>query len=82
MPRPKKQHLKRRKDGRFACRYKGQWFYGETEEEALSAREAYKEAEKRGDIRLETGPTVAEYALKWIARAKAGVSAKTYHEAA
>ena len=28
MPRQKKQHLKRRKDGRFACRYKDQWFYG------------------------------------------------------
>ena len=27
MGRPKKQHLKRRKDGYFVCRYKDQWFY-------------------------------------------------------
>ena len=26
MPRPKKQHLTKRKDGRFACRYKDKWF--------------------------------------------------------
>lgn len=63
MPRQKKQHLKRRKDGRFACRYRNLWFYGETEDEALEARDEYKQAEKRGELQLETGPTVAQYAL-------------------
>lgn len=66
MPRVKKQRLKQRKDGRYACRYKDQWFYGETEEEALALREEYKEIEK-----TQTGPvpTVSEYADKWIDRA-------------
>lgn len=82
MPRQKKQHLKRRKDGRYACRYKDQWFYGETEEEALEAREGYKQAEKRGELQLKTGPTVAQYAAAWLPRAKTGASDQTYAAAA
>ena len=50
MPRQKKQHLKRRKDGRFACRYKDQWFYGQTEEEALEARELINMGVQRGAL--------------------------------
>ena len=46
MPRQKKQHLKRRKDGRFACRYKDQWFYSADPDEALAMREEYKRLEK------------------------------------
>ena len=80
MPRQKKQHLKRRKDGRFACRYKDLFFYGDTEEEALQAREDYKDAEKRGQLQLETGPTVAEYAQKWIRIAKPNVRESTFQE--
>ena len=53
---------------------------GDTEEEALAAREEYKEAEKAGDLRLGTGPTVAEYALKWLPLHKAGVSDKCYND--
>ena len=82
MPRQKKQHLKRRADGRFACRYKDQWFYGETEEEALEAREEYKQAEKRGELQLKTGPTVAQYAAAWLPRAKTGSADQTYAAAA
>lgn len=83
MPRQKKQHLKRRKDGRFACRYKNLWFYGDTEDEALQAREQYKDAEKRGDVsRMGTGPTVAEYALKWLPIARPNVADSTYQESA
>lgn len=80
MPRQKKQHLKRRPDGRFACRYKNLWFYGDTEEDALSQREAYKEAEKRGEFNEPSCPTLAEYALKWLPRAKPTVANGTYHE--
>ena len=80
MPRQKKQHLKRRKDGRYCCKYHGIQFMGDTEEEALRAREKYKEAEKAGDLRLGTGPTVAEYALKWLPIAKPNVADKTYQE--
>ena len=39
MARPKKQHLKPRPDGRYVCRYKDQFFYRATEDEALQARE-------------------------------------------
>jgi len=31
MPRQKKQHLKRQKDGRFYCSYLGKMFSGSTE---------------------------------------------------
>lgn len=44
MPRPKAPHLKRRSDGRYACRYQDMWFYGNTENEALRDREDYKQA--------------------------------------
>lgn len=81
MPRQKKQHLKRRKDGRYACRYKELWFYGETEDEALAQREEYKDAEKRGELAVKD-KTLAEYALKWISIAKPNVSKGTYQESA
>lgn len=77
MPRVKKQHLKQRPDGRYACRYKGEWFYGYTEEEALQAREDYKQAEKNGDP-LRPSVTVAEYASTWLPIARASVSESTY----
>ena len=66
MPRQKKQTLKKRPDGRYACRYKNEWFYGRTPEEALAQREEFKEAEKRGVI---ASYFVSEYALKWFERA-------------
>ena len=80
MPRAKKPHLKRRKDGRFACRYREQWFYGATEEEALAAREAYKRAEAAGEALYAKGPTVGEYAKQWLPLHKAGVSDKCYND--
>ena len=45
MPR---QTLKQRPDGRYACKYKGKFFYGATQTEALAAREEYKRQEKSG----------------------------------
>ena len=51
MPRPKKQRLKQRADGRYRCRYHGQDFYGATEAEALAAREEYKRQEQAGELR-------------------------------
>ena len=48
MPRPKKQHLKQRKDGRYCAVYKGIQFMGQTEAEALQAREEYKRKEHGG----------------------------------
>lgn len=81
MPRQKKQHLKRRPDGRYACRYQNQWFYGDTEDEALSAREYYKQQQKAG-ASAPASLTVAEYALAWLPRAKVNVSRQTYTESA
>ena len=77
MPRQKKQHLKRRPDGRYACRYQDQWFYGDTEDEALSAREYYKQQQKAG-AEAPASLTVAEYALAWLPREKVSVSRQTY----
>lgn len=80
MPRVKKQHLKRRKDGRYCCRYHGMQFMGATEEEALEAREEYKRREAQMPHR--TIPLVGEYAAQWLPREKVGVSVQTYNEAA
>ena len=82
MPRQKKQHLKQRKDGRYACRYKNQWFYGQTEEEALALRDDYRRAESLGTPAKTIGPCVGEYAMQWLPRAKVGISEQTYAEAA
>lgn len=77
MPRPKKQHLKKRPDGRFRCKYNGMYFYGSTEAEALAARDAYKAAEKDGNV-LRPSVTVAEYAAAWLPIARPAVSPATY----
>lgn len=80
MPRAKKQHLTRRADGRYRCAYKGRYFYGRTEDEALLAREAYKRAEKRGMLSAVRPVTVGEYAAQWLPLHKRGVSAKCYND--
>ena len=74
MPRAKKQRLKQRGDGRYACRYKNQWFYGKTQEEALEQREQYKQIERRG---IYAPMTVREYADKWFDRAHPEISEPT-----
>ncbi len=75
MPR---QTLKQRPDGRYACKYKGKFFYGATQTEALAAREAYKRLEESG---IRAGPvTVGEYAAKWLPIHKASVSKRTYND--
>ena len=77
MPRPKKQHLKRRPDGRYRCRYKGLDFYGCTEDEAFAARDAYKASEKAGN-KPPPETTVAQYAAQWLPVARPTVSPATY----
>lgn len=72
MPRAKKQHLKKRKDGRYACRYKDQWFYSTDPDEALAMREEYKRLEKIGSM-----PTVKDYAEKWLIRAYPSIAETT-----
>lgn len=74
MPREKKKTLKRRKDGRFRCKYRDIAFYGSTPEEAFAARDEYKKRERKGITRQ----TVAEYALPWLERSFPGVADSTY----
>ena len=74
MPRQKKQVLKKRADGRYACRYKNQWFYHTDPDECLRLREEYKEQEKRGRI---MSYFVREYAEKWFDRAYPNISPST-----
>lgn len=81
MPRVKKQHLVRRADGRYRCRYKGLEFYGWTEEEALQAREDYKAQERVGSV-YRSDVTVLEYGMAWLPRANPTCQASTYHEKA
>lgn len=79
MGRIKQQHLKQRKDGRYACRYKDQWFFGYTEQEALQAREDYK-----ASVRANPDPgmediTVGAYASNYLPIHKASVAKNTYN---
>ena len=74
MPRQKKQTLKKRKDGRYACRYKSQWFYSTDPEECLKLREEFKEAEKRGRV---ASYFVRQYALDWLAMTYPNPNPKT-----
>ena len=74
MPRQKKQVLKRRADGRYACRYKSQWFYSTDPDDCLRQREEYKEAERKGRIATYF---VQEYALQWFDRYYPNVSPST-----
>lgn len=76
MPREKKPHLKKRADGRYACRYKDKWFYSFiSEDDALAQREEYKQKEKLGTVQ---NPTVSDYALPWLKRSYPEVANSTY----
>lgn len=78
MPRKKKQVLKRRKDGRFACRYKELWFYSTvSSDDALAQREAYIQAQRNGDYQSRT-VTVFDYGVKWLKISHPTVSDATY----
>ena len=74
MPRVKKQRLKRRADGYYVCRYKDQWFYSLSEEDALAQRAEYRRLEA---LRAGAIPSVSEYSVAWIDRAFPAVSAST-----
>lgn len=77
MPRTKKQHLKQRSDGRFACQYDGRYFYGLTEEEAFAKRDAYK----RDQLAFRSGVYIVEqYSAKWVAVYKAGLTDAAYND--
>ncbi|MDD3212271.1 MAG: site-specific integrase [Eubacteriales bacterium] len=75
-----KKSLKRRKDGRYLCWYKEVPFYGHTSDEALEARDEYKRREKEGTLLEAYGPTILQYATKWIRVYKAEVGVRTYND--
>lgn len=74
MPREKKQKLKKRPDGRYACRYHDQWFYSYDADDCLRQREEFKEAEKRGRV---ASYFVKDYAEKWLERSNPDVAPST-----
>lgn len=75
MPRERKQKLKKRADGRYACRYKNQWFYSTDHDECLRLRDQFKEAERRGMV---AEYFVSDYAAGWLARTYPNANPKTY----
>jgi len=77
MPRQKKQRLKRRKDGRYCCKADGIQFMAWTEDEALDARDKYRELKKQGVTNSST--PLLTYADSWIKSHKAGVKKTTYN---
>ena len=77
MPRQKKPTLKRRKDGRYRCIYKGVPFYSWiSPEDAFAQRDEYKASLEKGFARA----IVKDYALPWLKRTypKGSVSDSTY----
>lgn len=74
-----KRALKKRKDGRYLCWFKGVPFYGHTSDEAMNARDVYKRRLADGTLLEEQGPTVEDYAMKWIQVYKTEVSLRTYN---
>lgn len=75
MPREKKPTLKRRKDGRYKCKYNGVQFYGDSPEEAFALRDEYKRQQQTG---FSVNQTVSDYALPWIERSFPKVANSTY----
>ena len=65
MPRERKPKLKKRADGRYACRYKNQWFYSTDHDDCLRQREEFRAQEKRG---LVADYFVSDYADAWLTR--------------
>ena len=79
MPRAKKQQLKRRPDGRYCCRYKDKWFMADSSDEALAARDRYKQEEREGLVIKRQQPTLHDYAARWLPIHKKGVRDTTYN---
>lgn len=76
---PRKQDPPPRADGRFQRKYKGKYFYADTDEEAQRLRDEYKYECEHGIDQIRN-ITVSEYASKWLPVAKAAVSDKCYND--
>ena len=78
MPRIKKQHLKKRPDGRYVAYYHGKAFYGRSEDEALAVREKFVRSEMNGETYRQT-VSVFNYGTKWLKIAYPAVAKSTYN---
>ena len=75
MPRAKKPKLKKRPDGRYACRYHGIWFYSYDMDDCLRQREEFAKS-----IQRKAYPYfVRDYAVPWLDRAYPNISPSTKH---
>ncbi len=77
MPR---QKLNERKDGRYACKYNGKFFYGKTQEEAKKKRQDYI-----NDLGLGYNPdmssvTFLEYGQYWLEAYRSTCNKKQKHQ--
>jgi integrase len=76
MPREKKPHLKKRKDGRYCCKWHGIPFYSYiSDDDAFAKREEYRKQVEAGTFRKQT---VSDYALPWLERTYPDVTESTY----
>lgn len=76
MPR---QTLKQRPDGRYACKYKGKFFYGATQSEAFAAREEYKRMEQKGLCAQSAQTICVVYSARWVSTHKAHLTPAPYN---
>lgn len=76
MPR---QTLKQRPDGRYACKYKGKFFYGATQTEALRARDQYIDMLNRGLRAESSAVTVKAYSAQWVTTYKSHLTQGPYN---
>jgi len=76
---PRKSEKAPRADGRYQRKYKGKYFYADTDEEAKRLRDEYKYQCEHGIDRIRN-ITVSEYAEQWLPVAKAAVSDKCYND--
>lgn len=58
--------MTQRADGRYQCKYKGKYFYGETQKEANDKRDAYRRLVESGLKQEAIGITLYAYAAKWV----------------
>lgn len=77
MPR---QSIKKRPDGRYELRYQNKHFYGKTQKEVYSKRDAYIAMLAKGLRQGAEHITFAAYAVEWLPIKKANVSIPTYNQ--
>ena len=79
MPKPKKQKLKQRPDGRYVCKADGKFFYGASSDEALAKRAEYLQNKKLGRNE-QKNISILEYAGKWLSLYRSDVKTHTYND--